>query len=98
MTYPIRLKTGFFETAAYSLSVVSGAIRLDPADGTPGDAVVIAGAEITAVTLGRKTRPGIEIQTQENTFFGTFANEIDRKKLESDLREAFGGRVASETE
>ncbi|OPY84556.1 MAG: hypothetical protein A4E71_02606 [Smithella sp. PtaU1.Bin162] len=98
MSYPVRLKTGFFETTAYLLSVVPGAIRLDPVDGTQGDAVVIAKAEITAIMLSRKTRPGIEIQTQGKTFFGAFTNDIDRGKLESDLRKAFGSRLGSETE
>lgn len=98
MSFPIRLKTGFFETMAYSLSVVPGGIRLDPADGRPGVAVVIAGAEIAAIALSRKTPPAIEIQTREKAFFGTLTNEIDREKLESDLCKAFGGRVVSGTE
>lgn len=97
MSFPIRLKTGFFETTAYSLSVVPGAIRLDPVDGTPGDAVVIAKAEITAIALSKKTRPGLTIHTRERTFTGAFADDVDRGELERQFSENLGGSIVAET-
>ncbi len=96
MMYPIRLKTGFFETSAYTLSIRYEGVILTSADGN--HETRISRDDISAVTITMKRYPRFEMQISEKTFSGTFSDEIEYGELERQLRESFGSRIIIETE
>jgi hypothetical protein len=95
MTYPVRLKTGFFETTAYTLSVLPDVLILSPKDGSR-NVIQIVRIDADLFTLTVKKHFVFEILTRKCTLTGIFVEGIDRKELERDLRGSLGGRFVTE--
>lgn len=96
MTYPVRLKTGFYETADYAMSVLPGAIMLSPMDDTAREAIQIMKDDITVITLTLKKRSGLEIQTHEKTFVFVLQENTDNDEMRRQFREAIGKKIVFE--
>ena len=89
MVYSVRLKTGFFETSAYTLSVRREGVTLTSADGQRGN-IQIAREDIFSVTISMKKHPRFEIQTSEKIFSGVFLDQVEQRKLEREFGENLG--------
>ncbi len=95
MMYPIRLKTGFFETTPCTLSIQYEGVTLN----SPGDKqkdIRVARDDIIAVTITIKRYPRFEIQTREKTISGTFSDEVDCGELERQFNECLGSKIFTE--
>jgi len=97
MMYPIRLKTGFFETTACTLSIRNEGVMLTSPDGKHSN-IRISRDNIIAVTITMKRYPRFEIHTCEKTYSGVFFDEVEQRELEREFRECLGSKVFTERE
>jgi len=96
MFFAIRLKTGFFETADYVLSVHPGSIMLSPLDGSAHKTEQIMEDDIFDITFTLKKRFVLEIQTLEKKFVCILQENADNKELHRQFEENIGKRIVFE--
>jgi len=93
----IRLKTGFFETKEYELLISKDRLVLSSTE-IENDKITILVKDILSITLKNEKAPGIEIQTGEKIYQGSFTEKIDFEKLIGLLKENLNVKIICEYE
>lgn len=86
MTFSIKLKTGFFRTQSYFLTIDQGQIILTPQEGKEKDPLIIDVHTIQSISL---TAGELEIIT-DVIYGGVFSPQTDLKQLSNLLGTEFG--------
>ncbi|QRN84820.1 hypothetical protein JR334_07470 [Clostridia bacterium] len=97
MILDIRMKTGFFETKAYEMLIGTDKLIVSSKE-TESDSIIILANNITSIILKNEKSPGIEIQTEEKNYQGSFTEKIDFEKLVSLLKENLSVKIICEYE
>lgn len=94
MSWQIKLKTGFFETKPYRLTVSPHAIRLSPQDNAQ-NAITIAGEQLLCVSLTRqaKDKAELEIRTGRSVYICSLLSADDISGAEAALKAAFDRKL-----
>lgn len=74
MTFLIKLKTGFFKTKLYYLTVEDRQVVMVPTEASENERLVIPEKDLCSVTITRKniTSGELEIIVNDNIYFGNF--------------------------
>ncbi len=80
MKYSLNMKTGFFTSKPYSMTVSKGLVALFP-DSSPEDCIRIPEESISGIVIRKKHRMEMELSTKEKVFSGTFNASYDPKEL-----------------
>lgn len=74
MTFLIRLKTGFFKTKLYYLTVEDRQVIMVPKEADENERLVIPEKDLCSVTITRKntTSGELEIIVNNNIYYGSF--------------------------
>jgi len=98
MSYPIKLKSGFFKTLKYRLSVEEDQLMLKPELSEGFDLIAIKNGDV--LELGLIRYPGgrieFEIITTGAYYFGCISPETDFDVLVGILKKSFGRRLSIE--
>ena len=97
MRLDIRLKTGFFETKEYELLISRDRLVLASTE-AESDRIAIQAKDILSITLKNEKAPGIEIQTREKNYQGSFAEKTDFEQLIGLLKENLNVKIICEYE
>ena len=74
MIYDVRLRTGFFETALYHMTIHSRQILFSPTrTDMKGESIAVPEEDILSVCISSRKRPGLEVQTPARRYSGIFA-------------------------
>ncbi len=94
MIYEFRLKTGFFETKLYNLSIKDQRITiLDNEE----ELIVIDDDDLLCVSVTEKNHIEIEIQTKTNVYSGTISTAAaSASRLLDDLKEKLNKKILYE--
>lgn len=94
MSWQIKLKTGFFETKPYRLTVSPQAIGLLPQDKAQ-NAITIAGEQLLCVSLTRqaKDKAELEIRTGRSVYICSLLSADDISGAEAALKAAFDRKL-----
>jgi len=96
MGYKVKLKTGFFETTLYEISIFDKQIRLSTINTDQKGLIIIANQDLISVTLFNHRHPEIEIQTYDRNIRGTFVQEPDFRDLFYLLKDNFDKEIIYE--
>ncbi|NPV91260.1 MAG: hypothetical protein HPY50_10875 [Firmicutes bacterium] len=77
MGYEIRLKTGFFETRRYHLSVIEEQLILSPVENSAEAKIIIPSDDILEIILTKKRIPEIKVQARDKSYDGVFTAGTD---------------------
>lgn len=98
MSYPIKLKSGFFKTLKYTMSVEEEELILNPELSEDLDLIAIKNEDV--LELGFIRYPGgrieFEIITTAAYYFGCISPETDLEALVRKLKKSFGRRLSIE--
>lgn len=97
MNYQLKLRTGFFETAPYQMSIGENHIRLTPATRANGD-VIDLGSDIAVSIYVKRNHPELEIQAKNRTYRATFFSDPGISNLLSEMRSKLNCRITYEGE
>jgi len=91
----IKLRTGFFKTELYNLSIYDDKIVLVPKENTVLREIVITNEDLNFISLVNKGTDffEIEIYTQQGMFIGNISASYNSKKLLRILIEKFDGKI-----
>ena len=93
MNVELRLKTGFYETAAYKMIIGENQILLYALCEDPAKDIRIDNDDLLTFLITAKKNPEIEIQTKNKVLSGTLAADIDLDKLFNELKKNFNKKV-----
>gem|GEM_PF-1243362 len=91
----LKLKTGFFKTELYNLSIYDDKIVLTPKENTVLQEIVITNENLNSISLVNKSTDffEIEIYTQQGMFIGNISASFNSKKLLRILVEKFDRKI-----
>jgi hypothetical protein len=95
--FELRLKTGFYETAAYDMLLSRNKLILSPIE-SGCQIITVPGKEILTITLKNEKAPEIEIQTWEKIYQGSLLEKTDFEKLIGLLKENLNVKIICEYE
>ncbi len=98
MHYGLRIKTGFYETTLYDLSMLEGGILLAPYDNEANPIIKILPEDLNCITLTKKKHSEIEIKTRSLLFWGTFIEDTDLRAIYQELKKHVEAKVIYEEE
>lgn len=98
MSYEIKLRTGFFESSLFSLSVSPGLIQFIPIESTDKSSIIINEKDLVAITLLKNKTGEIDIETYNQILTGTFTKKIDLKKVVKDFKKNINKKIYYEEE
>ncbi len=94
MSYAVKIRTGFFETARCELSVSEKTIKLS-SDQLDHNEVMIHEEEMLSLFITGKPGacPELEIRTAETMYIGTFEDETVVRDVITELSKAFSKKL-----
>lgn len=93
MQFRLKMKTGFYKTTCYALSIFDGGIQLLPAEDKTREIIRVMQEDLIAVTLMREKRSEIQIKTRDQIFAGTFIDNFDLRDVQHELRKHISSDV-----
>ena len=96
MPYKIKIKTGFYKTTIFNLSMLPEFIYLIPSEEEIHERIKIIRDDIIVITLIKKKQPLLEIQTMNQIFTGIFCGDTDYEELLCQFRENIGKKFFCE--
>ncbi|AFQ43778.1 hypothetical protein [Desulfosporosinus meridiei] len=99
LTFKIKLKTGFFKTQPYDLTLGKGEIILTPLEDNDGSCLVIKGEDLQAIWINiRNVSAELEIMTVTNSYIASFTDHTCLEEVSIVLAKEFGGKVTLQDE
>ncbi len=99
MIYNVRLKTGFFETALYQMTIQKSEILFSPTRADVGEkSFAVPERDILAVSIANRKTPQLEIQTAEKRYSATLASDPNLNGLLLELRNKLDCKIIYEGE
>jgi hypothetical protein len=86
MKYEVRLKTGFYETTLYQLSISEGILNITPIHDDMKSPICINEENLISILLLKSKHSEIEIKTKEDTFSGVFNQNPDLREIRQELK------------
>ena len=96
MVFSIRLRTGFYETKPYALSVGKGVLDLVPKE--TGETLSLSDHQLLSVSLSKKKFVELEIQTSERLYLGVLCDQSDFEAVFTSLKENLRTKIHCESE
>jgi hypothetical protein len=95
LTFKIRLKTGFFKTQPYYLTIGQGQIILTPQEDMEKGRLIISEADLQSVCITRQQLSAgeLEIITRSGACVGIFSDETDLEEVSSVFSREFGPKL-----
>ncbi len=92
MTFKIKLKTGFFKTRYYYLTIGQGQIILTPQQDNEDGRLVINEEDLQSICITRRnlTVSELEIITHSNTHIGSITDQISLEEVSNVFTKEFG--------
>lgn len=96
MTFEIKLKSGFFRTESWYLTLRPGQLTMTPQDGDPNRRRVMAQEEVQSICIIRhNSRAGdVEIVSRDVTYVGSFTTPGDMEEAARILAQIFPSRFS----
>lgn len=91
--YEVRLKTGFFETTRYQISISEGFLNLIPIYDSEKSPICIAQKDIISILLLKNRLEEIEIKTIGDTISGVFDQNSDLRKMKQELKRKIHAKI-----
>lgn len=99
MTSKIKLKTGFFKTLPYDLTLGKGQIILTPLEDNDDSRLVINGEDLQAIwIIIRNVSAELEIMTATNSYIASFTDHTCLEEVSIVLAKEFGRKVILQDE
>ncbi|QRN85763.1 hypothetical protein JR334_00520 [Clostridia bacterium] len=98
MKYQVKLKTGFFETTNYHLSITSGAIQLTPNNSPTNNSILIIEQDLISIQLSRGRLAKIEIKTKSRTIHGVIDEKQNLGEILQELKKNIKSKYIYEEE
>ncbi|MEW6573771.1 MAG: hypothetical protein AB1374_09085 [Bacillota bacterium] len=96
--FNINLRTGFFKTEPYTVSVSREALTFTRAGGIEGaEQFMISCRDVQSVVILGSFPAELEIRTEKGVFTGTFQKPADMDAAAAALRAVFGKRFLKES-
>lgn len=98
MTWNVKMKTGFYETTNYDLSIFDGKILLIPSALGAKEAIEIVDHDLISITLTKKKNSEIEIRTRNQMFTGTLLENLYLREIYPILKKQINAKIIYEEE
>ena len=98
MSYQVKLKTGFYETTLYDLSLSQDKIQFIPLENTEKEVITIKSDDLITITLTKRTHSEIEVLARNRIFTGTFIQDPDLRELQKTLKKYINTKIIYEEE
>jgi len=98
MVYEVKLKTGFFETTSYKLSISESSIVLSPANSGKNKEFSITDEHLVSLEITSNKHTEIEIITLNEFFTCTFLKNPDISELIIVLKDNFNKKISYKEE
>lgn len=86
MDCKVRIKTGFYQTMLYKLSILDNSLELFPTENPVLNNVRLVGESIDSIILVKKKYSRIEIKTKNRVYEGTFTGDPDLRDVQQELK------------
>lgn len=98
MEYRIKIKTGFFKTTIYLLSIRKGSIQLTPLNNPSNESIHIDEQDLIKIRLSQSKFSTLEIKTKDRTILGTFHEKQNLQNIHQELQKSIKSKIIYEEE
>ncbi len=98
MKYKVAIKTGFFETTLYDLSIMDGSILLVPAEDPANNSISIAEDDFASILFYKGNHSEIEITTRDRTISAIVDECLDLREIYQEFKKNIKTKMIYEEE